>query len=109
VKGILVLALYAWLSMGANSAGCSDAAHRGATLAIVGAGTVDQQLHVEHQRIYQEAAQRVRAQLAADGGHVQDYDRVMAPINAEFDRRSVIIASLSTSLYGGAAIIDAIK
>ena len=109
MRHIIVIALYAWLSLGANSAGCSDATRHGAVLAIAGAGPLVQQLQDEHQRVYQQAAEQVRMQLAADGGHVQDYDGLMVPINAEFDRRSVIIAGLSTSIYGAAAIVDASK
>jgi hypothetical protein len=43
----------------------------------------------------------------AHGGDLAEYERRVAPLDAEFRRRSAAIATLDSQLYAAAAVLDA--
>lgn len=84
-------------------AGCpGDAVRRGATVAVVGAGSTVGALRQEHERAYAEATDRLRESSRS----LADYEQAVRPLNAAFDARTRALAIASTALYASATLID---
>lgn len=90
-------------------AGCAATPHQVASAAVSTAGAVTAQLHREHQRVYREATDALRARLTAEHRTLEDYDREVVPLDQEFRRRSDAVVALSAALYASAAVIDATR
>jgi hypothetical protein len=76
---------------------------------IVTIGTAVGALYEAHRDAYESATDRLRERTREAGGTILDYDREVAPLDAEFTARSEALQGLSSSLYGAAAIVDATR
>jgi Skp family chaperone for outer membrane proteins len=88
---------------------CGAAAHRTATVAIVSTGVGIAALHANHDRVYREATDALRARLRARDAPLADYDREVAPLDAAHRARGEAIQALDVAAYGAAALSDAAK
>lgn len=76
---------------------------------VASTGAVLNQLHQEHQRVYTQATDQLRASIRQRGGTIAEYNAALEPLDAEFDHRSELIQTIDAHLYAAAALIDATR
>ncbi len=78
-------------------------------VAVVAVGTSVSVLHTEHQRVYRDATDALRARVRSRGGNLEEYDREVRPIDAAFRQRTDALIAVDAALYATAAIADAVN
>lgn len=102
VLSVLALAGYAMMQL----VGCSAQVRRDTSAGIEHATDMIRDLRAAHQAVYERTTDALGAQNAADHGTLEDYDRAVAPINAEFDARGLAIRQLSGQLIAASVLLD---
>lgn len=87
--------------------GCGATPRTVAHVTVVSMGSALAALHRNHQRVYTEATDALRHEIAARHGTLAEYDTAVRPIDDAFDGRSGALQALDADLYGAAACIDA--
>jgi hypothetical protein len=109
-----LLALGVLLILAASLApACTGASQRTTGAAVIAVGASTSLIWDTHLAVYREASARTRSRIHADAtlttpeARMAAFDRAMVEVNRSFDQRTRLLQTMSTALYGAAAILDA--